>query len=228
LSQLPAATMADKKVETTAEVKEPQAVGEIGPTLVEVAEKRAGGKRKLLSRVAIAASMPDGTPLDKVAAHFKGIFHNKAGSINGACLVYHDHVASILEGPPTSIMYTLRELGKDAGPMTDVSVVCSVEDCPDQCFSGWKCKSTSFSDPDLHMDDLVYASYDIYSSLVNIGKKSIDIEESSDVPSLEKIAAMCKHADISSIEDWLDMYDSPISVTLESENIWPLQPFVQY
>ena len=77
------------------------------------------------------------------------------------------------------------------------------------------------------LDDLVYATYNVYNVMANIGKNKIDVENSGDLPTQEIIAAMSKSSAIQSLGEFLEVYDAPINVALESEKVWPLQPFVQ-
>jgi len=222
--------MADKKkaapaVEGEEEVDTHR--GELGPTYVEIVEKRGGMKKKLTSRVVYVGDVPSGTSVDKVAAHCKSIFGGL--NVNGITLVHTDHIVGLIETTPTAAMEAMSELGKDSGPITNINVVCSMEDCPSENFVNFKCKGVTVpAETDVHMDDIVFASHHLYSMMVNIGKNKVDVENSTDLPSQEVCAALGKSKEVQTLEEYLELYDAPIGVSLESELVWPLQPFVQY
>jgi len=48
------------------------------------------------------------------------------------------------------------------------------------------------------------------------------------LPSAERIVAYSAIDDLSSIDEFLEVYDSPIELTLESEKVWPVEPFLRY
>ena len=225
--------MADKKAaaaDAPAEEDVDVHKGELGPTYLKVVEDRLGGaKKKLTSRVVYVGDITAGTSADKIAAHSKSVFGGSSSAVNGITLVYSDHVVGLIESTPAAAMEALRELGKDPGPLSGLRVVCSVEDCPAEFFSDWKCKHVTVpADAGASLDDLVYATYNMYNTMANIGKNKIDVENSGDLPTQEMIAAMSKSSAIQSLGEFLKVYDAPINVALESEKVWPLQPFVQY
>jgi hypothetical protein len=50
------------------------------------------------------------------------------------------------------------------------------------------------------------------------------------LPPQEKLHAFLHqmHEDIPSIPEWLDIFDTPVELTLESEKVWPVEPFLKY
>jgi len=52
----------------------------------------------------------------------------------------------------------------------------------------------------------------------------------SRLPQQEKLHAFLHqlHEQLPSVTEWLDIYDTPVELTLESEKVWPVEPFLKY
>jgi hypothetical protein len=49
------------------------------------------------------------------------------------------------------------------------------------------------------------------------------------LPSAERLLAYIHQLpDLCSIQEWLEIYDTPIDFTLENEKVWPVEPFLKY
>jgi hypothetical protein len=48
------------------------------------------------------------------------------------------------------------------------------------------------------------------------------------VPTSERLQAYSSCDELCSVREWLDIFDSPIDFTLESELVWPVEPNLTY
>jgi len=48
------------------------------------------------------------------------------------------------------------------------------------------------------------------------------------LPHVERIQGFVKCTDLCSVDQYLEIYDTPIEFTLEGELVWPVEPFLRY
>lgn len=49
----------------------------------------------------------------------------------------------------------------------------------------------------------------------------------SKLPSSERLCSYLTLNELCSIEEWLEIYDRPVHFTLESEKVWPVEPYLK-
>jgi hypothetical protein len=58
---------------------------------------------------------------------------------------------------------------------------------------------------------------------------SVSRQFTSKLPTSERLQAYIHSIeDLCSIQEWLDIFDTPIEFTLENEKVWPVEPFLKY
>lgn len=50
----------------------------------------------------------------------------------------------------------------------------------------------------------------------------------SKLPTVERVQAYSECDDLCSVEEYLEMYDTPVALVLEGEKVWPAEPFLKY
>lgn len=123
---------------------------------------------------------------------------------------------------------------------------CCSEDCPTRAFVSWSYRSVTLKSEivDLEGEDPVSTSYDVYSKLVRLGQQlteadltHADISAALDnlrqrysefLPSNDRIKKLCEMEGLTTLEEYLDLFDAPFDVPLESELVWPAPKSLVY
>mmetsp|Transcript_28605 Transcript_28605/g.37470 ORF Transcript_28605/g.37470 Transcript_28605/m.37470 type:complete len:237 (-) Transcript_28605:261-971(-) len=124
------------------------------------------------------------------------------------------------------------------GVISKVKILHMAEDCPTQLFSKWYNNGVDrlVGAPEATVDlgDLVEATHDTLMKLYNaadvLKKSATELKRRylHLVPSETKIQAFAENHGFMDLEEYSDIYESPIDIDLESESVWPLQPLVDY
>lgn len=156
-----------------------------------------------------------------------------------------EDAATLALSTPSSMSATLRaNLGELTPPLRDYRVCSLSEEVPRE-WPVFACRyqaTDSLEDYEGVMDPLktVFATL---RALLELGRElqSMDaararayVEKGTQrtlmnaVPCVEEVVCYKKIADLCSLQDYLDIYDAPIQVDLESEQVWPAEPFLKY
>jgi hypothetical protein len=220
---------------------------QVGPHFLDVVNKRRAEEnqpRDSITRLCYVATWGGVmTPGQAGAAHDKMINSLDDANVSGVLLIQSESLINLVETKEDVAMDLLRQLS-DNSSFTNVRVIVSAEDCPSRIFSDWNYRvvqSGAEADIDLGHEDLATAGYSIYSKILKIGKQiaeqRLDASDALDrlsdnwpdlIPSQDRVLAFSAFDGVQSLAEYMQMYDAPIKVTLESELVWPIQPFVQY
>lgn len=171
------------------------------------------------------------------------------GDITGLVLVYPYCVAAVFEGKTGLLLTLLREL--HSSPQADskfheVRVVCCTEDIPSRCYSAFyvgyipSLSNADTADPLDAATGVKYAA-DLNSFLRKLGPTLSSVSESElkkrlyamdsyydDIPAAEAVLSLCATEDAPLVEEFLDLFDAPINVDLDSEKVWPMPAQLKY
>ena len=139
-----------------------------------------------------------------------------------------------LEAPPAVAVTILRQIGEKAKTGIDATtarVLHQAEDCPSRYFDSWKAVGPlSISDegdvPVPPSEEAVDLAFEALKAIMAIGKK--DEPPEHNCPSQKRIAAYCACKAFFSLKEYMGFFDTTISVNLESEDVWPFQPVINY
>ncbi|KXZ55256.1 hypothetical protein GPECTOR_3g395 [Gonium pectorale] len=228
---------------------------EAGPrdSLLDVILNRVAkaGKSVLITRIVYVARLQQRqNTLDNVKAHVSRMVekHGQDAEITGFMLLYPLCYIHVMEGKTPQLMAVLRELLTHGSELRlgETRVISSCEDVPARYFSAWyaafvpSASSVEAMDP-LDAFGAVKSASDINNFLRKVGpelstpqdsetKRKLNSVESSfeDVPAQELVLSLTPTEDAPTIAEYLDIFDSPVNVDLESEQVWPMPPALKY
>ena len=138
-----------------------------------------------------------------------------------------------IEAPPADAITLLRQLnGPGSGANADdVRILHNSEDCPSRYFSKWSAVGPlSISDegevPVPSADDAVDLAFELLQGLMAVGKGEAQPEHKC--PSQKRIMAYSKCKAFFSLAEYMEFFDTTLTVNLESEDVWPYQPVIRY
>jgi hypothetical protein len=132
---------------------------------------------------------------------------------------------------------------KGCSDMKDIKVLACSEDCPKRYFADWHAKFVKLpTESDVGVDDPVADSFQVYGNLMDIGVRlhekdisTADLEAALGslakyygdlLPSNERLVAFTASDAVTSLDDFMEIFDDPVKVDLESDLVWPLQQIV--
>ncbi|KAG2496145.1 hypothetical protein HYH03_005747 [Edaphochlamys debaryana] len=229
---------------------------EAGPrdSLLDVILARVAkaGKNVLTTRIVYVARLNQRqNQVDDIKAHLSRAIDKHSqdgGEVTGFLLVYPLCYIHVIEGKTTQLMGVLREvLGHGADVrLGETRVVSSCEDVPGRYFNAWYAAFLASNSTAEAMDPLdafgaVKTATDINAFLRKAGPELVtpnDVEtrrklasvESclESVPAQELVLSLTPTEDAPTISEYLDIFDSPVNVDLESEQVWPMPPPLKY
>lgn len=150
------------------------------------------------------------------------------------------------EAPTEVLMQYIKDLKayKGAQPLLVNPRICSFTEEVPREYSLWGFRVVHMhSDQDDVPEDLAKAVFETLKNYLELGRelqameddRAYDYVSTSEsrqflgrVPTVERINAYTKSTDLFSLEEYLELYDKPIDFTLESELVWPVEPFLKY
>lgn len=175
--------------------------------------------------------------------------HSQDGELSGMLLVYPLAYIHVLEGKTPQLMAILRELLTSHTTelkLAETKIISSTEDVPGRYFNGWYCTyvpttSTVETMDALDTQEAVKSASSINAFLRAVGptlaapqdpdtRRRLQSLEShyENVPSQELLLSYGPTEDAPSVQEYLDIFDAPVNVDLESEQVWPMPPPLKY
>ena len=126
-----------------------------------------------------------------------------------------------------------------SSPLLDkVRVVANIEDAPTRSFNHYGVYSAnppSSGDVDVSAEGPTVVAGEVLKSLQGVpfpeggeGIVGLGRTAPSDTPSASKIMGCCDCEAYPTLEEYLELFASPVSVEVESEMVWPLQSAVSW
>ena len=230
--------------------------GELIPPSFFHARKRrldasAATARLSLTRLGLALSLtPSGNPEEAVALLRDGVTACAGVEPSGLCLGLGRGLVCIVECGAEDAMSFLGRLRDhlkhpDTATVKCVTLLAACEDCPSRVFSGWECRFVTKpreTGVDLASEGALTIANGVYANLVLLGKKlterrltKVDYNSALDnlkqyfgeyVPSSERVVALSETSDLMNVGEYLELFASPINLTLESDSLWPVQAVI--
>jgi hypothetical protein len=215
-------------------------------SLLDVIQARfeAGGGRESLTRMLYVGAIPKSATKHQVCDYHANFLTEIEADVSGLMLLQQNSFVNLIEATPDVIHALLRHLQVEtenpAGCISSVRIVACSEDCPNPAFVSWSYRSISLpveSAVDLEKEDIVVSSFEMYNKLVKLGQQLSDADLSqADIPaaldnlkqrfpqflpSNERVVAFTVCEKVTSLAEYLEIYDSPVDVVLESDRVWP-------
>ncbi|KAK3284530.1 hypothetical protein CYMTET_7826 [Cymbomonas tetramitiformis] len=201
------------------------------------------GKTVVLSRVLFVIQTSDKHNSSKTeieAAHSAMLkaARGETDKETGLLIVFPNCIVHMLETTTKMIFTYLRQLLNAEG-ITSMKIISSTEDIPSRAFQKWYCSFVN-SQTQEHYDgdegeSLVNVASDANIALIKLGKhvsalgqrdadSSMESLRTSypDLPQIDPFMIVCHSEEAPSVREFLDIYDSPVDIDLESENVWPM------
>jgi len=223
------------------------------PSLLDTIQKRFAdeGGRESVTRLLYIGLIPKTSSQRAVCTYHEEFLKEIDADVSGLMILQADTFLNLIEAAPDAIMALLRHIAKQAEEerpcLETVRVLASSEDCPSRAFVSWSYRSVNLkAEMSLVLDeeDVVGTSYETYSKLVQLGQQlndadltHADISAALDnlrqryadfIPSNERLKALTSVPGITTLEEYLDIFDAPIEVALDRELVWPPPPALEY
>lgn len=209
------------------------------------------GKNVLTSRLVYVARLQHrASGVDAVKAPLARAVEklSQDGDVTGFLLVYPMCYVHVIEGKTQQLMAILREVMTHSAELRlhETRVISSTEDVPSRYFNAWYAAFVPSNSTAEAMDPLdafgaVKSASDINAFLRKTGpqlqgpndgdtRRRLQAFESAfdDVPPQELVLSLAPTEDAPTVSEFLDIFDSPINVDLESEQVWPMPPPLKY
>mmetsp|Transcript_3901 Transcript_3901/g.8374 ORF Transcript_3901/g.8374 Transcript_3901/m.8374 type:complete len:240 (+) Transcript_3901:151-870(+) len=189
--------------------------------------------------------------IDALKAFYQKIIdkYDQSGEVTGLLLAYPACMVHMLEARTSTLMSILREVHA-ASPsdsrIQEARVVSSTEDIPSRCFNAWYCAFVNTASSTDTMDaadssTIVKSASELTAFMRKAGPGLVGHSDAElrrrlssfdsyfeDVPAPELLLSLTPAEDAPSLEEFLDIFDAPINVDLDSESVWPMPMGLKY
>uniref|UniRef100_A0A7S0RUF1 BLUF domain-containing protein n=1 Tax=Pyramimonas obovata TaxID=1411642 RepID=A0A7S0RUF1_9CHLO len=161
----------------------------------------------------------------------------------GMLLVFPNCFVHVIETQTKHILSFLRELSKISAadrPYGGMRIISSTEDIPARVFSQWFCTFCTAPTQDkyetIQKEELVTCASDINLKFIKFGKQLSEMSEKEvqsamqdlraayvELPTTNQVVGLILSDEPPTLEEFMDIYDCPIDIDLDSENVWPMQ-----
>eukprot|EP00163_Fabomonas_tropica_P007224 TRINITY_DN16908_c0_g2_i2.p1 TRINITY_DN16908_c0_g2~~TRINITY_DN16908_c0_g2_i2.p1 ORF type:complete len:235 (-),score=32.13 TRINITY_DN16908_c0_g2_i2:231-935(-) len=173
------------------------------------------------------------------------------GEHSGVLLLTHSGcIIHFLESTSETALAVLRALKakvseQETAMLEDIKVLTFAEDAGPPQYPEWTANSINVVGADVpdeaHVVPTVSAIYnnlrklgDHISSLSKFERQKVlgDLKNGKDsgdlLPQNEQVIAMVDSAEVCPLDTFLEVYDTPVNIELESDRIWPIPPRLEY
>ena len=163
---------------------------------------------------------------------------SSSSSITGGLLILSNTaIAGFIEASPRKL-YALLGSFSSSPLLSSVRIVANVEDAPERSFKHFGVYSANppgSGDVDVDAESPAVVAGEVLKSLqavpfpegsegiVGLGKSA-----PSDIPTAAKVLGCSDCQAYPTLEEYLELFASPVSVEVESEMVWPLQSAVSW
>lgn len=222
-------------------------------SLLDVIQARfdGNGGRESLTRMLYVGVIPKTATKHQVCDLHAQFLTDIEADVSGLMLLQATTFINLIEATPDVINALLRHIQLQTESPTacvsSVRIVACSEDCPNPAFVSWSYRSITMpAEPgvDLDKEDIVTSSFEVYSKLVKLGQQLTDADlPQADIPaaldnlrqrfpqflpSNERVQAFTASPKVTSLNEYLDIFDAPVDVVFESERVWPAPPPLSY
>ncbi|KAL1527566.1 hypothetical protein AB1Y20_008953 [Prymnesium parvum] len=143
----------------------------------------------------------------------------------------------LAEGLHEPVAAMLKALSAEEGQLFDVAkVIHQSEDIPCRAFSSWgsKCVSVARKNyAETAGDQLATMLGELVIGMIKIGQavgpmgshdlNKIDAWQAHfpEMPSNERVGQAIEHDDVPTLKDFLDIFETPVEISLQSDRVWP-------
>ncbi len=172
----------------------------------------------------------------------------RSESVTGYCLILNSSVLlHFIEAPTEIIKEILRVITSQTIEGTCLFTQCKIclfsEEVPRE-FPFWVTRSVKVNPEECEkLTNPAKVCFEVYKPFLELARecaqmgdeKAFEFLEKSTtknflnkLPSAEKLLQFCDCEEIPTPKEWLDIFDSPVDMVLESEKVWPVEPWLKY
>jgi len=161
---------------------------------------------------------------------------------NGLCLVQRRTLINFVETVDFASMRLMQKLKTDGDKcvLDSVRIVAYNSDCPpSKSFQNWNSCVVNLpkeTNVDLDSESLSSAAHEMYAGILSIGRQMRSSGAGDDggrtddksikayshlLPSQDRLLAFMQHTRIMSLDDFIDVFATPVSIDLISDSVWP-------
>eukprot|EP00128_Syssomonas_multiformis_P012296 Colp12_sorted_trinity150504_noHs@30581 len=222
-----------------------------GSTMMDVVTERLrqANKKTITDRLLYVAKLTDNlTNKKELSAYYQKFFKqfqskNDADYITGILLIYQKHCVHLIEASTRVIMETLKDLAATSrdpkGFVSSPVVLASISDIPARCYPLWASRviNTTSKNDDYTTNDPIELTVTEFNvkllklglHLSNLQKDQLKgtLDELSErlpelMPRMEMFDYFLQQKELCTVQQYLDIYEAPIDVVLDSELCWPI------
>lgn len=205
------------------------------------------GKTVVLSRLVYIGSL-DAKVVSKedvLALHedvFAKVKEELEMELTGLLMCFSNCFVHVLEAQTKGILSFLREVNSiqpHERPFTAIRIISSTEDIPYRAYSKWMSTFIKAEDDNkpvvMEGEQLVENASNVNLNMIKLGKQlsamSTHDQETAledmamayvEIPNVPKCLGLIQNNGVPSLDDFLDIFDTPVDIDLDSENVWPM------
>jgi len=205
------------------------------------------GKQVVVSRLVYVAAVEGKQLTSKTeieAMHeavWRRVIDEGEADYTGLLLCFSQCFVGVVEAQTSTLLTFLRELcalPKGERLFSKVRIISSTEDVPSRAYTQWM---TAFFKGDdvgkptpLEDEVLVDRASDVNLGLIKLGKTLADMSQKEletalgsletaflELPAVSTVLGLVTHSSVPDLEEYLDIFDTPVDIDLDSEQIWP-------
>ena len=211
----------------------------------EDVRKKGGGESGLSAVVFSGSTTNEGTLTTSLLVH-RAIVESEVNdedcNVTGLLMGQGNGILHLLEGPSDSIGRILRNLSQHEeftkGVQTERIIYC-VEDRPERIFPEWfsctlqeRKSSVEYVEAATANDtifDLTVGIFEVGKILQTTPHEHVQMSKYADkLPGKNLIISCSKSDEFFELSEFVSLYTDPYNVSLESEQVWPLESLVSY
>lgn len=204
-------------------------------------------KDKRTSRLMLCAELPDSNTEEITRFYNEFSSHHRDTAFTGVMFILNNQaVLQLVESSTETLNTLLRTLQNPPNrkPLFKRCRVCSFTEEMPREFRSWSIRSLRQPNEEMNpLQDWTKVTFDLLRHLLEMGREIVSMPEEkaiefittsqskqflARIPSAERVLAVCGQEDIYTIDEYLEAFDAPIDHVLESERVWPVDPFLRY
>lgn len=204
------------------------------------------GKTTIFSRVVYVARLNRREQkVDELQEFYRRVLerNDQASEVSGLLVVYPTCMMHMLEARTSTLMAILEDLNSSAAKdsaIAEARILSSTEDIPTRCFSQWHCTFVNSASPADKAEacdpsSLIKTASDVTGFMRRVGlamegqpAPEVDRRMASldayveGVPQPEVLLSLVPAEDAPTIHEYLEIFNGPVNVDLDSESVWPM------
>jgi len=212
--------------------------------VVQTQLQKAGKSKTIMRVIYVARFIRKEQSVEQHEAFYSKLLDkHQDGDVSGMLLCYPWCLIHAIEAKTSSVMALLRDIlrsGQSYHGLAEARIVASTEDVPSRCFEGWHAAFVKSGTSTSHMDPvdsttIVKDATGVNAFMRKVGISLMGLPEEErkrrlsalskhyeDMPAPELVLALVPAEDAPTFDEYLSIFDAPLNVDLDSEQVWPM------